>query len=73
MNYNCFVFNYLKNMSYNDDEELKIGDFEEEEDEDLDVDIFDDTLDDDFSEPLDIDDEEEESFDKIADIEGTEL
>jgi len=59
-------------MSYNDDEELKIGDFEEEEDDvDLDNLSLDDTLlDDEFAEPLDEDDDE--PLDEIAGLDGSE-
>ena len=72
INYKYFVFNCLNNMSYNDDEELKIGEFEEEDVDDELSDTFDDLLDDDLSDPIeDIDDEE--SIDKIADLEGSEL
>ena len=51
-------------MSYNDDEELKIGEFEEDDEEE--------TLDDEFSEPLD-DEDEEDPLEKIADLDGSEF
>jgi hypothetical protein len=72
VNYKYFVFSCLYNMSYNDDEELKIGEFEEEVEDDLSEDTFDDLLDDDLSDPIE-DDEEDDSIDKIADLEGSEL
>lgn len=52
-------------MSYNDDEELKIGDLQEEDDLDLDVDV-DAPLDDDL-----IAAEDDELSDEFADLDGS--
>jgi len=58
-------------MSYNDDEELKIGEFEEEDDElDLDDDAL-DPLDDDLTPMDDIDDEEDELGEGFAGLDGS--